>query len=573
MYSLAMSADRRETNPDPPAARGRTWPGAAAILIACFAVYAPALDGDFLFDDDIHVLENSVFEENGLLAIWLAPPADLNYWPVTWTSYWIDYQLWGFDPVGYHVVNILIHAASALLMWALLQRLGVPYPWFVAFVFAIHPVNVQSVAWISQRKNVLSLFFFLLSWLAYLRSEERRGAGMLTGSVASYLVAMLSKPAAAPLPAVLLLSAWWQRGSIGWRDVRRVIPFFVVAGLISLIEIESQGLAIGAEGVREDSFFARLAGAGWVAWFYLYKALLPMGLTFVYPRWQVDPQVFASWIPLVAAVALLGAVWWKRRSWGRPVFFALAYFGLMLTPVLGFFDIAYMHISYVADHYQYLALGGIVALVVGGLGSVLAEARVPRAVLTGAAVLLAGVLGLATALQSANYRDGETLWRDTLAKNPEAFVGHYSLARGLQLDGRLDEAAHHYREALRIRGDARASNNLGNVLEEQGQVEAAMDFYRQALGLDPEMAEAHNNLASLLQMNGAVEEALTHYQSALLIAPDSFEVCYNLALLLERLGRGGEAAAYYRRALEIAPQHPHALAGLERTRAARRPHP
>jgi tetratricopeptide (TPR) repeat protein len=564
-----MSADWLATTPGPTSKRARGWLGAAAILVACFAVYAPAIGGGFLFDDDVHLLENSVFQEDGLRAVWLNPPADLHYWPVTWTTYWIEHQLWGFEPLGYHVVNVLIHAASALLMWALLRRLGVPYPWLVAFLFAIHPVNVQSVAWISQRKNVLALFFFLISWLAYLRFENRRGAGIFALSLAGYLLAMLSKPAAAPLPAILLLGAWWQRGSIGWRDVGRAAPFFVIAGLVSLIEIESQSLAIGAEGVRDDSFLARLAGAGWVAWFYLYKALVPLGLSFVYPRWRVDPAALASWIPLFAAVALLAVVWWKRRGWGRPVFFALAYFGLLLTPVLGFFDISYMHISYVADHYQYLALGGVVALVVGCAGSVLSDARVPRAIPISAAVLVAGVLGIASALQSAHYRDSESLWRDTLAKNPGAFVAHYSLARGLQFDGRLDEAAHHYREALRIRADARASNNLGNVLQDQRQFEAAMDAYRRAIELDPEMAEANNNLASLLQRDGSFEEALGYYRRASQIAPDSVEVSYNLALLLERLGRLDEAAAHYRRCLELAPQSQPARNGLERTLEAR----
>lgn len=558
-----------------PARRVRNWAGAAAILVACFAVYAPALEGDFLFDDDIHLLENSVFEERGLFDAWVNPPSNQNYWPLTWTSYWIEHQLWGFDPVGYHVVNVLIHAFCALLMWALLGRLGVPFPWLVAFLFAIHPVNVASVAWISQRKNVLALFFFLLSWLAYLRFENRRSALAFAVALASYLAALLSKPAAAPLPAVLLLCAWWQRGSIGLRDVGRLAPFFVVAGLISLIEIGSQTLAIGAEAVRDDSLLARLAGAGWVAWFYLYKALIPLGLTFVYPRWQIDPGAAVAWLPLLAAVALLGFAWWKRHDWGRPVFFALAYFGLLLTPVLGFFDIAYMRISYVADQYQYLALGGIVALAVAGASSILTRERVPRGVGVAAAVLVAGFLALATALQSAHYRDGETLWRETLARNPEAFVAHYSLARGMQLEGRLDEAAHHYREALRIRADARASNNLAGVLDAQGRaagaerVEEVEALYRRALALDPEMVEAHNNLASLLQREGALEEALAHYRVAFRVAPDSAEVSYNLALLLERLGRLDEAIAQYRRCLELAPQAQHVRTGLQRALAAR----
>ena len=565
-----MSEDRSATISESYPTRARGWLAAAAILVACFAVYAPALSGGFIFDDDIHLLQNPVFANHGLLDVWLNPPQNLNYWPVTWTTYWIEHKIWGFDPVGYHVVNVLIHAANALLIWALLRRLCVPYPWLVAFLFAIHPVNVASVAWIAQRKNVLALFFFALSWLFYLRFEERRRAGTFVAALASYLAAILSKPAAAPLPGVLLLSAWWQRGSIGSRDIWRITPFLAAAGLISLIEIESQSLVIGAEWVRDDGLLARLAGAGWVAWFYLYKALLPVGLAFVYPRWQIDPGKLATWIPLVAAVALLGAAWWTRRGWGRPILFALAYYGLLLSPVLGFFDIAYMRFSYVADQYQYLALAGIIALVVGGLGSVLVEAHVARVVLVSVAATAAAFLAIASALQSAHYRNAETLWRDTLAKNPDAWVAHYSLARGLQLDGRLEEAAQHYREALRIRpDDSRSSNNLGKLLFDQGRTEAARDLYRRALELDPVSVEASNNLAALLERDGAFEEALAQYRHALQIAPDSFEVSYNLALLLERLGRLDEAIAQYRRCLELAPQAEHARAGLDRALAAR----
>jgi tetratricopeptide (TPR) repeat protein len=549
--------------------RARWWLGCAAIVVASFAVYAPALGGDFVFDDDIHLTENPVLEEGGLRRIWLTPPENLNYWPVTWTSYWIEHRLWGLDPVGYHLANVLIHAAGVCLIWAVLRRLGVPYPWLVALVFALHPVNVASVAWIAQQKNVLSLFFFALSLLLYLRFEQRRAAGSYLLALASYLAAMLSKGAAAPLPAVLLLCAWWQRGSLRRRDLWAVIPFFFVAALTSLIEIASQSLVIASDVVREDDLPARIAGAGWVVWFYLFKAVLPLGLSFFYPRWQIDAADPLAWIPLLAFAALLAAAWLRRGSWGRPVLFALLYFVLMLAPVLGFLDIYFMRFSYVADHYQYLALVGIVALLVGGLGSLLAR-YVSRAALVGAAALVVGFCAVGSAVQSATYRDAEVLYRSTIAKNPDAFAAHYNLAHRLQAEGRLEEAAHHYRETLRIRpDDARASNNLGKVLEDQGQPLLAIGYYRRALEIDPESLEAHNNLALMLQTQGQPEDAILHFRTALRIAPDAAAVHYNLARLLEQLGRLDQSIAHYRGALEADPRAEHARAGLARALAAR----
>jgi tetratricopeptide (TPR) repeat protein len=549
--------------------RARWWLGCAAILVASFAVYAPALGGDFVFDDDVHVTENPALEEGGLRHIWLSSPENANYWPITWTSYWIERRLWGLDPVGYHVVNVLIHAAGACLIWAVLARLAVPYPWLVALVFALHPVNVASVAWISQRRNVLSLFFFALSLLLYLRFEQRRAAGSYLLALASYLAAMLSKGAAAPLPAVLLLCAWWQRGSLQRRDLWVVAPFFLVTALTSLIEILSQSLAIGSDVVREDDLPARIVGAGWVVWFYLSKAVLPVGLAFFYPRWQIDAADPLAWAPLLAFATLLAAAWLRRGSWGRPVLFALLYFVLMLSPVLGFFNIYFMRFSYVADHYQYLALVGIVALLVGGLGPLLAR-HISRAALVGAAVAVVGFCAVGSAVQSATYRNAEVLYRSAIARNPDAFAAHYNLAVRLQAEGRLEEAAHHYRETLRIQpDDARASNNLGKLLEDQGQPVLAIGYYRRALEIDPESREANNNLALMLQAQGESEAAILYFRRALRVAPDEAVIHFNLARLLERLGRLDESIAHYRAALETDPHAEHARAGLARALAAR----
>jgi len=551
--------------------RARRLLGCALIVVACFVAFGPALPGDFVWDDDTHLLDNPVLGENGLSRAWASTELP-NYWPITWTSYWLEYQLWGLDPLGYHVVNVVLHAASALLVWGILLRLGVPYPWLVALVFAVHPLNVESVAWITQRKNVLSFFFFSLSLLFYLRFESRRSEGSYLVALASYLAAMLSKGAAAPLPAVLLLFTWWRRGTVTRRDLWNLVPFAVVAVFMSALEILFQyEVAIADDVVREGGFFSRLAGAGWVVWFYLYKALLPVGLNFVYPRWHIDPSAPLAWLPTVGVVAVVLVAWWGRRGWGRPVFLGLAYYLLMLSPVLGFFDIYFMRFSYVADHYQYLALVGLVALVVGGLGRLLVDrGRIPRWILVGVASITVVFLGAASAVQSASYRDAERLWRDTIAKNPDAFLAHYNLANLLQAEGRLDQALHHYGEALRIHPeDPLALTNLAKIHEDQQRPALALGLYRRALEVDPQSVEANNNLATLLQGMGRSEAALAYYRAALRGDPDSATVNYNLALLLERMGRIEQSIVYYRRAAELDPESELARLGLARALAER----
>ncbi|MBW2293007.1 MAG: tetratricopeptide repeat protein, partial [Deltaproteobacteria bacterium] len=530
--------------------------GSLAIVIACFAIYAPSLGGSFIWDDDTHLLDNPVFEDDGLYKVWLTPPQKINYWPMTFTTYWLEYQIWEFDPLGYRVVNLLLHALCAIAMWALLRALRVPFPWFIAFVFAIHPVNVESVAWIAQRKTILSLLFFLIAWLFYLRFEAERKAALYFVSLVCFLAAMLSKGAAAPFPAILLLMAWWQRNTISARDVGLSIPFFLITGMTGLLELSTQVLVADDFVVRDDDFVTRLAGAGWVLCFYLSKIVLPVGLSFVYPRWEIDASTPITWIPLVAVFAVVAASWWWRSGWGRPALVALLYYILMLSPVLGFIDIYYMRYSFVADHYQYLAMPAILALVIGGLGSRLRRsANVPRALPLALATFVMLAFGWTSAGLSSSYRSAEVLWRDTLAKNPDAFLAHYNLAHQLQSEVRLDEAEIHYREALRIQpANAQAANNLGKVYQDQGRDALAIASYRRAMSLEADYLDPENNLAILLQKQGDLAGARAHFEVALRIAPDSAVVHFNYAGLLAAMGHRDRSITHYRRAVTLDPE-------------------
>ena len=336
--------------------------GILLIIGVVAVVYIPAMKAGFVWDDDSMLTQNVVLKPDGLHRSWFTTDQP-NYWPITWTSYWIENKLWGLDPAGYHLTNILIHALCALLIWRILKRLKIPWPLPAALVFAVHPVAVESVAWISQRKTILSMLFFLIALLSYLKFEDSRSRPLHGWALASFVLALLSKGSVVGLPVVLLLCAWWRRGRIQRRDIIRSLPFFAASAVMSAVEIWFQiHQSIGADVVRADGLLARAAGAGTAVWFYILKTLWPARLIFVYPRWHIDPAHVLVWIPDLALVALAALGWRFRSSWGKPVLFALGYCLAMLLPILGFINVYFMRYSLVADHYQYVSLVAAIAL-------------------------------------------------------------------------------------------------------------------------------------------------------------------------------------------------------------------
>ncbi|MBW2275089.1 MAG: tetratricopeptide repeat protein [Deltaproteobacteria bacterium] len=517
----------------------------AAIVVLTLAAYLPVLDGGFVWDDAAHLIENIVLEEKGLYRVWLTTES-MVYYPVVWTSYWLEHQLWDLEPAGYHIVNVLLHAAGALLVWRILLRLGVPGAWLAALLFALHPVNVETAAWITQRKNTLCFVFYALSILLFLRYEdEDRGASLGYGAaIGSFLFSMLSKGAGATLPFVLLLLAWWRRGRITRRDLSNALPFLAVSICISLLEIGFQyGNAIGAEVVHQEGLAARLAGAGWIACFYLYKALWPLSLSFVYPRWEVDPGDPVAWLPTLLVALAFFLCWRMRQRWGRAPLTVLAYFLLALAPVLGFFDFYYMMYSLVGDHYQYVAIVAVIAGAVGGATALAARlAAAPRRGLAAASTLVILFFFALTWQRSTVFADGETLWRDAIAKNPDAFLAHYNLGIILQDRGAHQEAAHHYRAVLRTRPySERARNNLGSALLATGALDEAIAQFELAIRSRPDSVEAHNNLGNALRDAGRLEEAEDRYRHCIALDPSVAAAHRNLAGVLRMQGRYAEA--------------------------------
>jgi len=479
--------------------------GITLIIILTGIIYIPAMRAGFIWDDDTFLTKNELISaDNGLYRFWFTTEAP-DYFPLTSTTLWFEWRLWGMNATGYHVVNVLLHILSSILLWRVLKRLKVPGAWLAGLIFAIHPVNVESVAWITERKNVLPMVFYALSILLYLKFESDGHRWLYGFSLIVFLLGLLSKTSVVMLPFVILGCAWWQRGRIIGRDIVRTIPFFVMSIVLGLVTVWFQyNLAETEYIVRTDSFFSRLSGAGWCIWFYLYKAIIPIRLTFVYPRWEIDAFSIISYMPGLLLVGLLVLFWWFRRSWARPLLFALGYYIVTLLPVIGFLNIYFMKYSLVADHWQYTSIIGPIALLVG-IGSKAYEHWHRRIKLLGisAAVVLVGLLSWQTWTQAHIYQDLHTLWKDTLAKNPDCWMAHDNLGVILGQQGNLEKAVYHLSEAVRLNpNNEKAHNNLGIALAMQGRYSEAIHHYREALRIKPRYRIARRNLDLLLHKMG-----------------------------------------------------------------------
>ena len=566
--------------------------GAAVLVLAVFVVYWPALRGAFLWDDFL------VVHRNPLVTGELAPGAIWFHmdFPLTYVAFWLEWLAWGNHPTGYHVVNVLLHATSALLLWRVLAQLKVPAPWLAAMIFAVHPVCVASVAWISELKNTLSLPFFLLSllWYSSLDPDPRtthhapRSSLTYCLSLLAFLLALLSKTSTVMLPVVLLACAWWQRGRITWRDWRRTSPFFALALSFGLMSIwfQTHGAITGAH-VQSETFWGRLAGAGMALWFYFGKALLPLHLSMIYPRWKIDAAAPLSYLPLLLWCGVLAACWPLRRTWGRHVLFGLGCFTVTLFPVLGFFDMYFLMLSRVSDHFDYLPLTALAALAAGGLGygfsrivrttegsthkplanssarSAMSIARWrPGNQAPSAATALVVTLAVLAMQRAQVFQSEEALWRDTLAKNPTAWCAHANLGWILASQQKYAEARDHLLTSLKLNpNNAQAHSNLGRVLSLQGRSAEAEPEFQAAVRIKPKDSEIRRSYASALAEQGRKAEAAKQLRELLMLKPDT-EARSQLATLLYQMANYSEAVAEYRQVVAAKPDQPEVLSNL-----------
>ena len=524
---------------------------AAMLLAVTLLVYWPALSGGLLWDDEAHVTRPDLRSLAGLGRIWFEVHATQQYYPVLHSLFWLEHRLWGDATVGYHLVNLALHLAAAGLFGFLLKRLGVRGAWLAASLFALHPVAVESVAWISEQKNTLSTVFYLAAALAYLRFDE--GRERLWYGVASglFVAALLSKSVTASLPAALLVLFWWRRGGLtARRDVLPLIPWFAAAMAAGLFTSWVER-GLGAHGEEYSwTLVQRCLLAGRAIWFYAGKLLWPSGLTFIYPRFELDPSDLTGYAYPALAVTALATLWWFRKRSRAPLAATLLYVGT-LFPALGFVNVYPFRYTFVADHFQYLASLAMFALV----GACLTQWSAPwqRSVRLGLGCLVLGVLATLTALQSRTYRDAETLYRVTLERNPACWLASNNLAGLLQDQGRTAEAIALFEDALRLRPkSAEIHANLAGSLRSAGRTAEAISHYREAIRLDPGVENAASNLANLLRSEGQSEEAIALLKEALRLAP-SAEAENNLGAALADDGRWLESITHYRAAIELRP--------------------
>lgn len=558
-----MSSPARAT-PAPPHARTSTLPAGPAardlwlgalLIAAAFLTYLPAINAAFIWNDSDYVTAPALRSLEGLWRIWFEIGATEQYYPLLHSAFWVQHKLWGDWATGYHVLNILLHAASAFVLALVLRRLAIERgaAWLAAFIFALHPVCVESVAWISEQKNTLSLLFYLLAALLYLRAHAERRSGLYLVATATFVLALLSKSVTASLPAALLVVIWWQRGRLEWRrDVLPLVPWFVLGAAMGLVSAWVEKTYVGAQGSEFAlTFLQRGLLAGRIAWFYVGKLLWPSDLVFIYPRWNVDPAEAWQWLFPLGVLAALGGLWWMR-GWSRAPLAAVLFFGGSLFPTLGFFNVYAFLYSFVADHWQYLPGIGIIVLAAGGLTRALAGATplVRRAVPVGMVTALA----ILSFQQSRTYADLRTFYTATVARNPQAWMAHNNLGNLLRELGELEAARTHLEAALQARPDLKkAHNNLANVLRDLRRPREAIEHYRQAIALDEAYGEAHNNLGSLLRMQGMKEEALRHLLRAIQIDPENADARNNLGMVLREFGRTREAIVEFERALRLEP--------------------
>ena len=583
--------------------RHRAFIFALVLTAVTIFVYRPAWNGGFLWDDDVYITNNELLTApDGLRRIWFSLDSPSQYFPLVYTTFRVERAVWGLNPTGYHWINLVLHVANALLVWLVLARLKVPGGWLAGAIFALHPVQVESVAWITERKNVLMGLFFLLTllaWIAFVNGKTKWRWLVYGLALILYLFALSAKTTACTLPAALFLILWLQHKPIDWKRVIQLIPFLVLGIAMGVLamwwERYHQGTSRAVFAFLSP--IERVLVASRAVWFYLSKLTWPSNLTFIYPRWDIAPTHLLNYSWLLAGVIVCVAIYFLRGYLGRGVEVAAAFFVATLSPVLGFVMLYTFRYTFVADHYQYLACIGPIALASAGLINLADTFKNSRALILSAALFVPAVLATLTWRQAAMYGNIETLWRTTLARNPTCWMAHNNLGIVLFGKGQLDDAIAHYRTTLKMQPDFwDADYNLGSALLGKGQVDEAIFYCDKAVRMQPNDPDAQVALANALLQKRRINDAIVHYQKAVAMRPDYFLArsglghallekgnlddaiehsraalliqpndadCHTiLAIALDEKGQSAEAIEHYEKALEISPQSVSALNNL-----------
>jgi tetratricopeptide (TPR) repeat protein len=558
--SIRVPAERAITQP-PTRLMERDWFQALTLILFVILAYQPMWRAGFMWDDNLIVTSNPcVVGPIGLKEIWTTSAA--RFYPLVLSTFWLEHALWGLRPVPFHLVNILMHATSAVALWRVLRSLDFKGSWLGAAFWALHPVQVETVAWISEMKNTESCLFYLLTILFYIKglkagpaSQAAAGRWNFALSLLFAAAAMASKSSTLLMPVVLGLCTWWVKGRWRWRDMARIVPFLFMAIVAIAITVQIVQRYGGDEMKWARSWPERVALAGDVFWFYLGKLAWPHPLMTFYPGWEIDPGQLTSYLPAATLLLVLAVLWFNHRSWSRPYLFAFAYYLISLLPVMGLFGVTGFRYSLVEDHLQYLASMGPLALAGAGLTRLtdlaISTRRWAQPAFLGALLLVFGTL---TWKMTWVFQDETSLWTYNLAQNPTCWLAYNGLGAGLANQGKLDEAMKLYRTSLEIKPNyAEPHSNLGEALAQKGEWDAAIAEYREAVTLNPNLARPFIKLGEALFRTGRVDEAISQYRSALGIDPYAALAYNDLGLALAQKGELADAIPQYEKAVSLDP--------------------
>jgi Tfp pilus assembly protein PilF len=547
-----------------------TFLRAAVIIGVGLWIYSPAFHGDWLWDDDWYITNQPLLHDlSGLGKFWFQPGSWVEYYPIEETLLWIEWHLFGTDTLGYHLVTVALHLIDALLVWRLLHKLGLRKAWLGGLIFAVHPACVDSVAWIVETKNTLSLLPFLLAMGAWIDYEERHSPQDYILALALFLVAMLCKITMAPFPFIILLYAWWKRRRIAWSDVTASAPFLAVSLVLSWLTIAcgawyNQNMHRISDGVPVVTYPGRVALAGQSLAAYFAHCFWPVHLLPVYPQWRVDPSAPLQFLPWLVFAGVLYFLWRKRAGWGRHVLLGLGFFVILLAPFLGFTIVSYMDFTWIMDHFLYIPLIGTIGLVIAALGSI--EDQVPaasRPALTGLTTALIALLAFESRGYAVAYTDEATLWGYTVEHNSQNWMAQDNLAKALLLLNRPHEAVPHFEVALQLRPNRSQTHlNFGRALVQMDLVDQGIGEYDRALRLNPTDPDVYNQKGVALLQSGRIPEALAQFDQATKLRPNYATALNNRGIALAQTGRLAEALESFNAALRIAPDDVSSLDNL-----------